>query len=149
MTKEKDLYQISLKVILKNSQGEILGLKAADNGSYAGYYDLPGGRIDTDEFTTNFADIIAREVTEEIGNITYSLQPKPVAVGRHLLPARMTEHKKDIPVLYLFFEAQYISGEIKISDEHTAPAWLDIQTINLGDFFKSGILEGITMYLNT
>ncbi len=72
MAKERGIYQVSLKLLLKNNKGEILALKAADNGSYAGYHDLPGGRIDADEFNTDFTEIIEREVKEEIGDIKIS-----------------------------------------------------------------------------
>jgi hypothetical protein len=47
-----DFYNLSLKAILKNSRNEILGLQAVNNGSLAGFFDLPGGRITVDEFHT-------------------------------------------------------------------------------------------------
>ena len=50
---EKDFYQISLKIILKNKKSEVLTLQAVPYGSYSCYYDLPGGRIDVNEFTTS------------------------------------------------------------------------------------------------
>jgi len=149
MSKQKDFYQISLKLIIKNNQGEILGLKGLDNGSYKGYYDLPGGRIDTDEFETSLPDIIAREIKEELGDITYRLKNKPVAVGRHFIPASMIDIRKDTRVLYLFFEAEYISGDLKVSDEHNGHQWLNLKEIELTDYFISGILEGIKMYCDS
>jgi 8-oxo-dGTP pyrophosphatase MutT (NUDIX family) len=147
MKKEKDFYQVSLKLLLKNSEGKILALKAVHNGSYAGFYDLPGGRIDTDEFKTDFSNIIAREVVEEIGNVEFQIQQNPVAVGRHLIPASMTSSGKDIHVLYLFFEAHYGGGELKISSEHAGYQWLDLAKIDPAEYFTSGILEGIRMYI--
>lgn len=148
MKKENDFYQISLKVILKNEKNEILLLEANLEGSFANYYDLPGGRIDTDEFTTPFFDIIKREIIEEIGDINFTLNIKPVAVGRHLAPATITKKDHDIHVLYLFFEAQYINGEINISNEHINYKWVDFSKEEPAKFFKSGNLEGIEMYLS-
>jgi hypothetical protein len=49
--------------------------------------------------------------------------------------------------LLVFFEAEYFGDEIKISDEHTDHKWLDLDKIELEKYFKSGILEGIKMYL--
>ena len=147
MGKEKDLYQISLKLFLKRNDGKILALKAVDDGSYAGFYDLPGGRIDMDEFGKDFSEIIAREVAEEIGNVEFQLRQKPVAAGRHLIPASMTGSGKDVHVLYLFFEAKYLSGELKISSEHAGYQWLDLAVIDPSEYFTSGILEGVRMYL--
>jgi len=144
----KDFYQISLKVILKNDKGEILVLKDLANGSFSGFYDLPGGRIDEEEFGASFTDIIKREIMEEIGNIEISIKQKPVALGRHLIPAKTAFGGKDIHVLYIFFEAQLISGEIKISEEHLGFEWINIDNCDPAKLFKSGILEGINMYLN-
>lgn len=146
MAKERGVYQVSLKLLLKNNKGEVLALKAVDNGSYAGYYDLPGGRIDADEFNVDFAEIMTREAKEEIEGVEFSLNSKPVAVGRHLIPASMTSSGKDIQVLYLFFEAEYLGGDIKISDEHTEYKWLNLKDIELDKYFTSGILEGVKMY---
>lgn len=144
----KDFYQVSLKIILKNKQGEVLILQAIDNGSYAGYYDLPGGRINANEFRTPLPKIIGREVIEEIGKIKYRLNKKPVATGRHLIPKKYLRDKKDIHCFYLFFEGNYVSGKIKISREHLGYKWVDLNKIKLVDYFKSGVLEGIKMYLD-
>ncbi len=138
---------MSLKVIMKNKKGEILGLKAVDKGSMKGYYDLPGGRIDEDEFATPFEEIIKREIQEEIGSVKFSLNARPVAVGRHNISKEVTGYEKDIHVLYVFFEARYIDGEIILNHEHLGFLWIDISEIKLEGYFNSGILEGIKMYL--
>jgi len=149
MSDQMDFYMVSLKVILKNDQGEILCLKGVQNGSFAGYYDLPGGRIDVSEFETPYSVILNREIEEELGKIEYQLTAnKPVAIGRHLLPAKYTSSKeKDLHILYVFFEADYTGGDLKISDEHDGLKWINLSEIKLEEYFKSGILEGINMYL--
>ena len=149
MKKEKDLYQVSLKILLKNDKGEILALKAVEGGSYSGFYELPGGRIDTDEFKVDFGNIISREVKEEIGEVKFNLKNKPIAVARHLVPANMTSNGEARRVLQLFFEAEYLGGEIEISNEHTGYKWLDLNKIKIEEFFTAGILEGIKMYMNS
>lgn len=147
----KELYQISLKLILKNENGEALILKAQERGSYAGFYDFPGGRINSGEFNTPIMEILEREVREEIGNIKYSsIKSAPVAIGRHSFIASWgvpEEINKDAFVLYLFFEGNYIDGDIKISEEHTDYKWVKLEDLELEKYFKSGILEGIKMYL--
>ncbi len=147
MKKTKDFYQISLKLFLKNKDGEVLILKAVEGGSFAGFYDLPGGRIDTDEFRTDLMEVIEREVREEIGNIKFIVKGKPVAVGRHLLPKKSGSRQKEIHVLYVFFEAKYVSGKIKISREHKGYEWVKLEKVVPAKFFTSGILEGVKMYL--
>ncbi|MFH1404963.1 MAG: NUDIX hydrolase [Patescibacteria group bacterium] len=143
---KRDFYQVSLKIILKNDKGEILALNGHPRGSFAGFYDLPGGRIDEDEFITPFVDIIQREVKEEIGDIKMTVNPKPVAIGRHPIPASMTSENKDLHILYIFFEANLVKGEIKISNEHDGFKWINIKKSQPAKLFKSGILEGINMY---
>lgn len=144
----KDFYQISLKVILKNNKGEILILKDQKNGSFTGFYDLPGGRIDEEEFNTSFTKIIKREIIEELGNIEIIIKEKPVALGRHLISTNITSNKKSIRVLYVFFEAELLGGKIKIGEEHTEFEWVNLNNVKTAKLFKSGILEGINMYLN-
>jgi len=145
----KDFYQVSLKTILKNAQGEVLVLNGHPRGSFAGFYDLPGGRVDVDEFTTPFTEIIQRELKEEVGDVTVTVNPKPVALGRHIIPALMTEEKKDLYVLYIFFEARMVGGTITISQEHDGFKWVNLSTSKPAKLFKSGILEGIRTYLNS
>lgn len=143
---DKDFYQVSLKLILKNDKNEMLILKARDNGAFAGFYDLPGGRIDDNEFDVDLLKIMKREVTEEIGNVEVSIIPKPVATGR----ARLIklDYKGDpLRVLYIFYEAHYQGGEIVISEEHTGYKWIKLTEVKLENYFNLGILEGLKMYL--
>src|SRR3989344_3626721 len=139
--KERGFYQVSLKVIFKNEKGEILGLKNVNKGPHAGFYDLPGGRINQNEFYTDFKNIIERELEEEVGEIKFNLKEKPVAVARHMVPGGMTNTGEPVPVLQLYFEAEYLEGEIKISGEHSDYKWIDINNINVEEFFTAGILE--------
>lgn len=137
----KDKYQVSLKVIIKNNKGEFLSLKPPSNSGLGGSYEFAGGRIDVDEFTTPFTDIIKREIAEELGNIQYDLNSKPIALGRY-------NTSDNTHVLYVFFEAFYRGGEIQISKEHEGYAWLDLSKVDINKTFKSGNLEGIQAYLD-
>lgn len=142
-----DFYQVSLKVLLKNQQGEFLLLKARMQDTYGGFYDLPGGRIDAEEFTAPFTDIIKRELGEEVKNITYTLKPKPIAIARHNLTAAHNFSGKDIHILYVLFEAFYKGGDILVSDEHEGYIWVDLRKEDPAKYLKSGNLEGVQMYL--
>ena len=144
---KRAFYQISLKIILKNNKNEVLILNGCSKGSYAGFYDLPGGRIDEDESDISFLDIIKREAKEEIGNVKMKINPKPIDLGRHVVPASMTSENKNLHVLYIFFEAEFISGDIAISKEHEGFKWANLKETKPEKLFKSGILEGINMYL--
>jgi len=123
-------------------------MKAQNKDTYAGFYDLPGGRINVDEFEVPLPDILRREVREEIGNIQYDLNPHPVAVARHLIPASISVHKRDVHVLYLLYEGLYKTGEVTVSREHTGFMWVDPCSVELERYLKSGNLEGMRMYLS-
>lgn len=144
---EHDSYQISLKLILKNREGEILVLTGKPGGSYDGFFVLPGGRINTDEFDTNLMNVLRREVLEEVGNIKFEVDAKPVAVGRHFVPGANRKDGKDLKYFYVFFEGQYKGGDIKLdTHEHLGYQWIDLADLELDKYFTSGILEGLKMY---
>ncbi|MFA6524837.1 MAG: NUDIX domain-containing protein [Patescibacteria group bacterium] len=144
----RDYYHVSLKLILKNNKDEVLVLGSDPKGSLLGKYDLPGGRIDESEFAVPYEQIIRREVAEEIGDIDVTINPRPVAIGRHLIPAGMTSENKEIHIMYIFFEARMISGDIKLSSEHNGYKWINLDENDPTELFTSGILDGINMYLN-
>lgn len=147
MPRERDFYKISLKIFLKNKQGEFLLLKCREDGVFAGFWDVPGGGIERDEFNIPFDEIIRREVAEEIGDVNYSLNLKPVGIGR------FENAKKESPLggpmhgMCIFFEAIYKNGEVKISDEHIGFQWVKLTKDNLGQYFKLAVLDGFKTYL--
>ncbi len=120
-------------------------MKTPEYGSYSGCYDLPGGRIDANEFDVPYEQIMKREITEEVGDIQYKFNPKPVAIGRHLVHAHQSRLKRELHIQYIFFEAEYLGGDICVSREHTEYKWVDMSAEKLEDLFKSGILEGMKM----
>lgn len=143
----KALYQVSLKAFLKNANGELPILGVDDGGTYSGYYDVPGGRIHDDEFHIPLTSALAREIREEIGTDAFSLEPFPVAVGRHQVPGKNEHVDHDVQVLYIFFAGQIRSEEIHISAEHTSFQWVKLESIDTVTYFTSGIREGVEMYL--
>lgn len=143
---ENALFFVSLKIILHNADGAILLLKLPSTSAMAGYYDLPGGRIHRGEEKVPFSDIIAREIREEIGNITFQLCEVPVAVSRHFYVSKKTHKEQNL--FWIFFEAQYIDGKIEVSDEHTRYEWTHITEDNISKFFIKGALEGVWSYLH-
>ncbi|MFH0780183.1 MAG: hypothetical protein V1928_05035 [Parcubacteria group bacterium] len=88
-----------------------------------------------------------REIAEEIGNVKIKLNSKPVALGRLRIPPEHTDNNREIHVLYVFFEAKFISGKIKISNEHLGFKWVKFDKGNAKKYFCSGILEGVREYL--
>lgn len=150
MIENRESYHVSLKIFINNTANETLVLSAADNGTFSGFHDLPGGRIDKQEFKVPLLDILEREIEEEVGLSGITIKPTPVAVARHLILSKFTiEKTKDIPVFYVFYEGALSSGDIKISDEHGGYEWVDLNKIDLEKYFTSGILDGVKMYLQS
>lgn len=142
---ENHFFHVSLKLILKNKEGEILLLKMPDTSTMAGYYDLLGGRISTGKHGVPFIESIRREVEEEVGSsFEFEIDERPVSYGIHTVPSGPT--RKEVQILMLFFEAKYIKGEIKLSEEHKEYAWLDITEQNLKKYFVRGLLQGMSSY---
>lgn len=139
-------FNISLKLILQNEKGEILGLKCPNEGTLSGFYDLPGGRINSDELQIPLERVIARETKEEVGeNVKYKVDLRPVSVGKHFYFSRKLDRENCI--FMIFFKAKYLGGEISVSNEHIGYKWLDLKSKPASGYFISGFLEGVEAYL--
>lgn len=136
------LFEVSLKAIIKNDKGEVLIMQ--DNGKFKGFYDFPGGRIQEGEENLELTSVLAREIVEETGDIKIKISKKPAAVGRHSI--ERTDGNK-IFLIWIFFEAEFLGGEIIISDEHDGYKWVKLDEIELEKYFVLGSLDGIRNYL--
>ncbi len=131
MIKKHDpaVFDLSLKVILKNGKGEALVLIASSKfPKYKGLWDLPGGRINTDELGDSLPTLIDREIKEETGESTkYLLNPRPISIGCAPWPGKVDK-------AFAIFEAKYISGEIITSDEHKGYLWKKLTKNDIKQF---------------
>lgn len=115
--------QIGVKVIIRNSDNKYLFIQRTEllQNENELSWDIPGGRID---ITERLEDALVREVKEEL-NIELSGTTK-------LLNAQdIFVEKKQLHVVRLTYlaEQNINSGLIKLSDEHQAFAWYDLQDI--------------------
>ena len=135
------LYEISLKSIMKNSQGETLLLAEEDKSEG---YDFPGGRIQEGEDDLDLSDILTREILEETGNIQFELAKKPCAIERHTF---MHDNNVTKHLIWVFFEAKFLGGDIEISEEHAGYEWVKLEEIELEKYFARAALAGMKNYL--
>jgi len=142
------LVEVSLKILLKNKNGEYLLLNARDdNPNFRKKYDLPGGRMCTAELNHgDFHQLIKREVKEEIGSVKYKLRLNPVSLSKFSLKTKFKPSRDG--VLYILFEAEYQSGEIKISDEHIGYKWTKLNKGNIKKLFHPVLQSLIINYLD-
>lgn len=147
MEPNNQFFQVSIKLFLKNEKGEVLIMKMPLDSSMAGYYDFPGGRIAETEVMDPFSEIVKRELAEEIGDVCkWELKStKPVAVARHNYESK--KYGRVIFLLWVFFEANYVSGEIKPSTEHIAYDWVNLEKIEPEKYFVRGPLAAVKNYL--
>ena len=119
------VFQVSLKVLLRN--GDKVLLTRASEGDI----DLPGGRIDTGEENIPFEDIIVREVREELG------EDVKFRLGSVLFVHRLGYTKEKEGIMNIVFDAEYLSGDIKLSNEHVSYEWVDGRSyeISRDDFY--------------
>ncbi len=139
-TFNKDTYFVAVKVFLRKDD-ELLILKDS-----FGYWDLPGGRMKTDEFETPLEDIIKRKMSEELGdNIKYQIG-KPLVFMRHQREEQV-EGNPTVRIFAIGYEGTFESGEIRLSARHTEMKWVNLKDFKPEDYFTGGWLKGVKDYL--
>ncbi len=139
-------FHVSLKLILENQRGETLALKLPITSSMVGYYDLPGGRINTEELYAPYEKIIKREAVEELGSkVKYRLIMRPASMARHIFFSKKLNRESYI--FFIFLKAKYLGGEIKLSNEHVAYKWVKLDAKKVDKYFIKGLQEGLRNYL--
>ena len=124
MNHHEDIFNLGLKALIRNKQGQVLVLKV-NLETYVGnktpeHWDLPGGRIQKGESGTEEA--LRREVQEEIG-------VKDIKIVR-LLDASISKMRLSFMDggLILFTYLCEIEDDTKIKltdDEHTEFRWVE------------------------
>jgi 8-oxo-dGTP pyrophosphatase MutT (NUDIX family) len=117
MTRAIQTFEVTLKAFIVRD-GHALLVQESDTG----YWELPGGRIDVGEERLDHAQILAREIAEELGPdllVTSSLEA--VTFARQ----RPTDKVFNFAVARV---CHVISGTIRLSDEHARAEWHTPQT---------------------
>lgn len=111
-----DQIVIFQKVIIKNHQGQILALRRRDDDDRRpGAWDLPGGGFEKGEDLELAAK---REVLEETDLVADTIT---VLVARSI---KDLSSSKVIDNIFIGWEANHWTGEVKISDEHVEYRWV-------------------------
>lgn len=142
---QADLYQITQKLLVVNDQNQLLILK--DIG-HPFYFDLPGGRLNIGEFDVSLAECLEREVREELGtDIKLIINYDRAWFCRLKLWDMILRQDSYRRVLLIGREAEYQSGEIKLSDEHIFYKWVDVATYDPTDQFKPELVRVVKEFL--
>ncbi len=108
------IFQVTIKTLL-HRDGEILALTTQD-----GYVDFPGGRIDKSEVGLATTEVLHRELSEELGKtLEFSIQDIAFISKRQYNRGDVA-----INVLAIYYNTEYIRGDVVLSDEHAKYRWI-------------------------
>jgi mutator protein MutT len=109
---------ISVSALLRRGRRELLVLRRAlDSRLFPGRWEPPGGKVEPHE---DLGESLCREVREETG---FEVQLGAVAGASDFeLPDRR--------VIQVYFEAQAIAGELRLSPEHCEVRWASARELD-------------------
>lgn len=113
----KSDYGLTMRGIIKNSDGEILIVKRhPQSRTDPDTWELPGGKVDEGE---SFDDALVREIKEET-NLDCKVGDLAIAI-QHDYPYKRT--------VQMIMHLDDVEGELMISDEHTDAKYASINEI--------------------
>lgn len=106
-------FRLAVKALVRDQQGEkiLLIRRSAQSRQFKGKWDLPGGKVDAGE---SFDEALRREVAEETG----------VEISVDALAGALEFETPGARLAVLVMECRQLSGEVRLSDEHDAHAWV-------------------------
>jgi 8-oxo-dGTP diphosphatase len=119
--------QVGVKALIKNSDGHYLFLLRSKimNGEETAHWDIPGGRIESNE---PLLEALQREIIEETG---ITVHGDFTLIGAQDIFASFDRH-----VVRLTYTT-VSDGDAIVSDEHDDAKWLsleDVKTLNLDPY---------------
>lgn len=135
----KDVYFVAVKVFLVDNQGRLLITK-----DRFGDWDLPGGRLKPHEFEVSLEDVVARKMTEELGeNVRYEID-KPTIFMRHERMEILESGEREARRIFgLGYIAKYLGGELGMGKNHEQFEWVNIATFKPEEYLTGGWLAGV------
>ena len=117
-------FGVATKAIIRNKEGKYLVIYKSETEEISpNEIDVPGGRM---KFGEKAEESLMREVDEEIG-----IKIKIIK------PSRVWGFVKDnLHLVGITFLAEFVSGEFRLSGEHTKYEWIDKEKILKGDYPK-------------
>ena len=113
----KPAYGLTVRGIIKNSADEILIVKRHPKSrTDPEMWELPGGKVEKKE---HFADALVREIKEET-NLDCEVGDFCEAVQNDYM------HKRTVQLIMYLDD---VSGDVKISEEHTDWMWANLDKI--------------------
>lgn len=138
----KDLYFVAVKIFLEDGQGNFLITKDRFVD-----WDIPGGRLRENDFEVDLNDVVKRKIQEELGGEVNYEMGEPVLFMRLERDEIISESEKSKRRIFsIGYRAKYISGEIKLGENHELYEWVSIKNFVAEDRFTGGWLKGVKEY---
>ena len=134
----KAVYFVAVKVFLRDGDKLLIVHDVWNN------WELPGGRIKSHEFQKPLKEIVERKMREELGDDVKYSELKPTGT---FFQVERLELDTKVRIFAIGFEAQYIGGEIKLSDNHDELRWVNINTFKPLELQNNDWMRGVEDYL--
>jgi 8-oxo-dGTP diphosphatase len=109
---DTQLYVVAVAAIIFREEKILAMRRAATKDAGAGLWETLSGRVPLGEEPL---ESVKREILEE-SNLTVEVEPQPLTIYQ--------AKRKDLPMMVIVYKAKYLSGEVILSEEHDAYAWL-------------------------
>lgn len=105
-------FGMTVRAVIRDADGRCLLIRRSPaNANFAGQWEWPGGKVDPGE---DFATALLRELAEETG----------LAVALTAFAGATSFEMPKKRVIMVCMEARTTGGELALSDEHDAAAWV-------------------------
>lgn len=136
---DKDTYFVAVKALLRKGPDLLI------THDVYGHWDIPGGRLRRDDFSTPLEAVLERKLREELGtDFRYELHA-PCVFFRHERSENGLDGQR-VRIFAIGFEADFLDGSIHLGPNHNEYLWVDAATFPADDYFTDGWLDGIRTY---
>ena len=135
MRKKDQVFWVGQKAFIEKA-GAVLILKNERHD-----LDFPGGKVQVGE--TNLAHALHREIREETG-LEIEIQDPFTVWSKEFPPNHPYAPGKRVYIVG--FRAKYISGEVKLSEEHTQALWVTKDDYREATKDRSNYFEALEKY---
>ena len=111
-TTPQNLFIVASAAIIIKDKHVLCMRRSKHKDAGAGLWETLSGRIEPNESPL---ECVCREIREECG-VQVEVDARPVRAYQTT--------RNDVPMIVIVFQARYVAGEVVLSDEHDAFAWL-------------------------
>lgn len=131
---DKARFRVAQKAFIKNKKNKYLVLRFSHSPSIPealqGKWDFPGGGLEDEELLESG---LLREFKEELGDVS------KIKIGDPIVTWSFIAEKDSLPCIAIGYAAQWIEGEIVLSDEHEEYVWLSATEVLKLDWEHSSL----------